>query len=156
MSLNWKFEQWKQQQKSGFDDIETYISLNISAEDIEIFSRVLLPNIIEYNGGFLNTGVNNSTYEIELVKKTFDDSIKLHSIPESEKIVNELNISDIFFNTIDSTHISTISNIAILIKNNWEYFLLKNYTEKEFIVELNGDSHEPFITFYQKVASGLG
>ena len=47
MKLNWKYEKWREQ---GFIDsyIESYISLNIYAEDIEIFSNILCPKTLEY------------------------------------------------------------------------------------------------------------
>ena len=52
MKLNWKYEKWREQ---GFtySDIESYISLNIYAEDIEIFSNILCPKTIEYKGGVI-------------------------------------------------------------------------------------------------------
>lgn len=40
-------------------------------------------------------------------------------------------------------------NISILIKHNWEYYLMKKYPDRRFIVEIIRDSFEPIVTFYE-------
>ena len=89
MKLNWKYEKCR---KQGFtySDIESYISLNIYAEDIEIFSNILCPKTIEYKGGVILSWWAVSDEDIEEIKKTFDEGLRnFLSISKAEKAIND-------------------------------------------------------------------
>ena len=44
--MNWKYEKWKNSAVSEYEDIQTYIEMEIYPEDIELFSYILLPSTI--------------------------------------------------------------------------------------------------------------
>ena len=149
MKLNWKYEKWREQ---GFIDsyIESYISLNIYAEDIEIFSNILCPKTIEYKDRVILSWWAETDEDIEEIKKIFDEGIRnFLSISKSEKAINYIRLYDIFFNTSQTASDETYKNVADLIKKNWEYHLITNYPNKRFIVEIIGEYEQFGVTFYQ-------
>ena len=152
MNLNWKYNQWMKKQNCEFNDIGIYISQNIEAEDIEIFSNILMPTVIEYKGGILFCGLDLTDEDFNSTKKLFDFCLLNHkSIPDAERSANELRIYDIFFNTAGASSEKTYQNIAILIKQNWKSFLMEKYPNKKFIIEITGKNEQLGITFYQKI-----
>lgn len=151
MNLNWKYKQWMKKQNHEFNNIATYISQNIEAEDIEIFSNILMPTVMEYKGGILFCGLDLTDEDFNSTKKLFDFCLLNHkSIPSAERSTNELRIYDIFFNTAGSSSEKTYQNIALLIKQNWEFFLMKKYPDKKFIIEIAGKNEKLGVTFYQQ------
>ena len=149
MKLNWKYEKWREQ---GFIDsyIESYISLNIYAEDIEIFSKILCPKTIEYKDRVILSWWAETDEDIEEIKKIFDEGIRnFLSISKAEKAINYIILYDIFFNTSQTASDETYKNVADLIKKNWEYHLITNYPNKKFIVEIIGEYEQFGVTFYQ-------
>jgi len=149
MKLNWKYEKWREQ---GFIDsyIESYISLNIYAEDIEIFSKILCPKTIEYKDRVILSWWAETGEDIEEIKKIFDEGIRnFLSISKAEKAINYIRLYDIFFNTSQTASDETYKNVADLIKKNWEYHLITNYPNKKFIVEIIGEYEQFGVTFYQ-------
>lgn len=149
MKLNWKYEKWREQ---GFtySDIEAYISLNIYAEDIEIFSNILCPKTIEYKGGVILSWWALTDEDIEEIKKTFDEGLRnFLSISEAEKAINDIRLYDVFFNTSQTANNETYQNVAKLIQKNWEYHLMTTYPNKKFIVEIGGEYEQFGVTFYQ-------
>ena len=149
MKLNWKYEKWREQ---GFIDsyIESYISLNIYAEDIEIFSKILCPKTIEYKDRVILSWWAETDEDIEEIKKIFDEGIRnFLSISKAEKAINYIRLYDIFFNTSQTASDETYKNVADLIKKNWEYHLITNYPNKKFIVEIIGEYEQFGVTFYQ-------
>ena len=149
MKLNWKYEKWREQ---GFIDsyIESYISLNIYAEDIEIFSNILCPKTIEYKDRVILSWWAETDEDIEEIKKTFDEGIRnFLSISKAEKAINYIRLYDIFFNTSQTASDETYKNVADLIKKNLEYHLITNYPNKKFIVEIIGEYEQFGVTFYQ-------
>ena len=139
MKLNWKYEKWREQ---GFIDsyIESYISLNIYAEDIEIFSKILCPKTIEYKDRVILSWWAETDEDIEEIKKIFDEGIRnFLSISKAEKAINYIRLYDIFFNTSQTASDETYKNVADLIKKNCEYHLITNYPNKKFIVEIIGE-----------------
>ena len=149
MKLNWKYEKWREQ---GFIDsyIESYISLNIYAEDIEIFSKILCPKTIEYKDRVILSWWAETGEDIEEIKKIFDEGIRnFLSISKAEKAINYIILYDIFFNTSQTASDETYKNVADLIKKNWEYHLITNYPNKKFIVEIIGEYEQFGVTFYQ-------
>ena len=46
--MNWKYEKWKNSAVSEYEDIQTYIEMEVYPEDIELFSYILLPSTILY------------------------------------------------------------------------------------------------------------
>ena len=149
MKLNWKYEKWREQ---GFIDsyIESYISLNIYAEDIEIFSNILCPKTIEYKDRVILSWWAETDEDIEEIKKIFDEGIRnFLSISKAEKAINYIRLYDIFFNTSQTASDETYKNVADLIKKNLEYHLIKNYPNKKFIVEIIGEYEQFGVTFYQ-------
>ena len=97
MNLNWKYNQWMKKQNCEFNDIGIYISQNIEAEDIEIFSNILMPTVMEYKGGILFCGLDLTDEDFNSTKKLFDFCLLNHkSIPDAERSANELRIYDIF------------------------------------------------------------
>ena len=150
MKLNWKYEKWREQ---GFtySDIEAYISLNIYAEDIEIFSNILCPKTIEYKGGVILSWWAVSDEDIEEIKKTFDEGLRnFLSISKAEKAINDTRLYDVFFNTSQTANDETYQNVAEIIKKCWECHLLRTYPDKKFIVEISGEYEQFGITFYQE------
>jgi len=94
MKLNWKYEKWREQ---GFIDsyIESYISLNIYAEDIEIFSNILCPKTIEYKDRVILSWWAETDEDIEEIKKIFDEGIRnFLSISKAEKAINYIILYD--------------------------------------------------------------
>ena len=150
MNLNWKYNQWAKKQNCEFNGIDTYISQNIEAEDIEIFSNILCPKTIEYKGGVILSWWAVSDEDIEEIKKIFDEGLRnFLSISEAEKAINDIRLYDIFFNTSQTAHNETYQNIAKLIQKNWEYHLMTTYPDKKFIVEIGGEYEQFGVTFYQ-------
>lgn len=149
MFKNQKYEQWKNSQCDR-KDIETYIGLEISPEDIEIFSNILFPEIIEYKNYIVHIPSESNEQEIRDIEKLINQWMQ--SSKEQENIEKNLNftlISDIFLNTCSQSSLSTLNNIAILIKSNWEKHLEHKFPDKKFIVEIISKDEEPAVTFYQ-------
>ena len=150
MNLNWKYNQWAKKQNCEFNGIDTYISQNIEAEDIEIFSNILCPKTIEYKGGVILSWWAVSNEDIEEIKSTFDRGLQnFLSISEAEKAINDTRLYDVFFNTSQTAHNETYQNVAKLIQKNWEYHLMTTYPDKKFIVEIGGEYEQFGVTFYQ-------
>ena len=151
MNLNWKYNQWAKKQNCEFNGIDTYISQNIEAEDIEIFSNILMPTVMEYKGGILFCGLDLTDEDFNSTKKRFDFCLlNCKSISDAERSANELRIYDIFFNTAGDSSEKTYQNITILIKQNWEFCLMKKYPNKKFIIEITGQNEQLGVTFYQQ------
>ena len=86
------------------------------------------------------------------IKKNFDDWNASHGGQVAQWMTNKTLVSNIFLNSITpETLSSTLIQIAKLIQHNWEYFLIKNYPDKKFVVEI-GDMEwgDPYVTFYQQ------
>lgn len=146
---NWKYKKWREQGWE-YQDIGAYIGMEIYPEDIEIFSTVLLPNLIEYkNRIFIHDNISNNEAD---ARKCIDLLILNFGIDDAEKLINRVRITDLFINKIDNTEHSTCMNIAKLIKHNWEYHLLKKFPNKDFIVAIIGEAFEPEVVFYQKTS----
>ena len=90
MNLNWKYNQWAKKQNCEFNGIDTYISQNIEAEDIEIFSNILMPTVMEYKGGILFCGLDLTDEDFNSTKKRFDFCLlNCKSISDAERSANE-------------------------------------------------------------------
>lgn len=152
MDINWKYEKWKDSPVSMYKDIETYIAMEIPPEDIELFSFVLLPNTILYRDRVIMIDIDGSGDVVTAIKKNFDDWASSHGSQTAQWMTNKTLVSNVFLNSIASeTSSSTLIQIAKLIQHNWEYFLIKNYPDKKFVVEI-GDMEwgDPYVTFYQQ------
>ena len=152
MKTNWKYEKWKDSPVSMYKDIETYIAMEIPPEDIELFSFVLLPNTILYRDRVIMIDIDGSGDVVTAIKKNFDDWASSHGSQTAQWMTNKTLVSNVFLNSIASeTSSSTLIQIAKLIQHNWEYFLIKNYPDKKFVVEI-GDMEwgDPYVTFYQQ------
>ena len=152
MKTNWKYEKWKDSPVSMYKDIETYIAMEIPPEDIEFFSFVLLPNTILYRDRVIMIDIDGSGDVVTAIKKNFDDWASSHGSQTAQWMTNKTLVSNVFLNSIASeTSSSTLIQIAKLIQHNWEYFLIKNYPDKKFVVEI-GDMEwgDPYVTFYQQ------
>lgn len=146
---NWKYEKWLQEM-SGCNvvrDRRTYINLEIYPEDLEILIPVLMPKTFEIEG-LVFFDVNGDSEQI--IRSAYENPDPLGRLDyERQKDWNSINVNDIFLNNCDNSSDETMQNIANLIKNNWEYHLIKTYPENKFIVEIYGDYFEPYVTFYQ-------
>ena len=152
MKTNWKYEKWKDSPVSMYKDIETYIAMEIPPEDIELFSLVLLPNTILYKDRVIMIDIDGSGDVVTAIKKNFDDWTSSHGSQTAQWMTNKTLVSNVFLNSIaPETSSSTLIQIAKLIQHNWEYFLMKNYPDKKFVVEI-GDIEwgDPYVTFYQQ------
>ncbi len=152
MKTNWKYEKWKDSPVSMYKDIETYIAMEIHPEDIELFSFVLLPNTILYRDRVIMIDIDGSGDVVTAIKKNFDDWASSHGSQTAQWMTNKTLVSNVFLNSIaPETSSSTLIQIAKLIQHNWEYFLMKNYPDKKFVVEI-GDMEwgDPYVTFYQQ------
>ena len=119
---NWKFKKWKEEGWT-YQDIDAYIGMEIYPEDIEIFSTILLPNLIVYKDRiFIYDNIFKDEFD---AKKSIDSLILSFGLDDAEKLINRVRIPELFINNIDNTEPSTRMNIAKLIKHNWEYHLLK-------------------------------
>lgn len=148
---NWKYKKWEgEMKKSPYDteyNLRIYRSLEIYPEDIEIFMTVLIPKIFEINGTvFFDIDGDGEPFVREAYCKK--DTIK-RSECERQKDWNSINVGNIFFNNRDNSTDQTLMNVAILIKNNWECYLTKKYPNKDFVVEITGESFDPEVTFYE-------
>jgi len=148
---NWKYIKWEgEMKKSPYDteyNLRIYRSLEIYPEDIEIFMTVLMPKIFEIDGKvFFDIDGDGEPLVREAYQKK--DPIK-RSESERQKDWNCINVGNIFFNNLDNSTDETLMNISMLIKHNWEYYLIKQYPDRRFIVEIIGDSFEPIVTFYE-------
>ena len=152
MKTNWKYEKWKDSPVSMYKDIETYIAMEIPPEDIELFSLVLPPNTILYKDRVIMIDIDGSGDVVTAIKKNFDDWTSSHGSQTAQWMTNKTLVSNVFLNSIaPETSSSTLIQIAKLIQHNWEYFLMKNYPDKKFVVEI-GDIEwgDPYVTFYQQ------
>lgn len=150
---NWKYKKWEEEMKNSIYDTEydlrIYRSLEIYPEDIEVFMTVLMPKIFEIDGKvFFDVDGDGESYVRQAYSK--EDTIK-RSESERQKDWNSVKIGDIFFNNRDNSTTETLMNIAKLIKNNWEYYLIKKYPTRKFIVEITGDACDPEVTFYEEL-----
>lgn len=144
---NWKFKKWKEEGWT-YQDIDAYIGMEIYPEDIEIFSTILLPNLIAYKDRiFIYDNIFKDEFD---AKKSIDLLILSFGLDDAEKLINRVRIPELFINNIDNTEPSTRMNIAKLIKHNWEYHLLKKFPNKDFTVEITGGKFDPEVVFYQK------
>ena len=86
------------------------------------------------------------------IKKNFDDWNASHGGQVAQWMTNKTLVSNIFLNSITpETSSSTLIQIAKLIQHNWEYFLMKNYPDKRFVVEIGDiEWEDPYVTFYQQ------
>ncbi|MDO4230478.1 MAG: hypothetical protein Q4C98_11745 [Capnocytophaga sp.] len=146
---NWKYEKWLKEM-SGYNvvrDIRTYINLEIYPEDLEILITILMPKTFEIDE-LVFFDINGDGEQI--VRSAYEVPDPLGRLGfERQKDWNSISVSDIFFNNRDNSSDETMQNIAKLIKNNWEYHLIKLYPNKKFIVEVYGEYFDPYITFYQ-------
>ncbi len=149
--MNWKYEKWKNSAVSEYEDIQTYIEMEIYPEDIELFSYILLPSTILYKDRVIIVDIEKNNDYIKNSMKSFDDWDSSHGGKTAQWMINKTLISNIFCNSIEpETSGSTLIRIAELIKYNWEFFLSKNYPNKEFIIEIGDiEWEDPYVTFYQ-------
>ena len=149
--MNWKYEKWKNSAVSEYEDIQTYIEMEIYPEDIELFSYILLPSTILYKDRVIIVDIEKNDNYIKKYIKSFDDWDSSHGGKTAQWMINKTLISNIFCNSIEpETSGSTLIRIAELIKYNWEFFLSKNYPDKKFIIEIGDiEWEDPYVTFYQ-------
>ena len=96
--------------------------------------------------------IDGSGDVVTAIKKNFDDWASSHGSQTAQWMTNKALVSNVFLNSIaPETSSSTLIQIAKLIQHNWEYFLMKNYPDKKFVVEI-GDMEwgDPYVTFYQQ------
>ena len=152
MSVNWKYKKWKDSPVSEYKDVESYIGMEILPEDIELFSYILLPNTVLYKERVIMIDIDENEDVVVSIKKNFDDWNASHGGQVAQWMTNKTLVSNVFLNSITpETSNSTLIQIAKLIQHNWEYFLMKNYPDKKFVVEI-GDIEwgDPYVTFYQQ------
>lgn len=149
---NWKYMAWRNKMllsvyRNTENSIRAYIQMNVYPQDIEIFMGILMPKFFKINGRvfFDIDGESELVIRNAYSKK---DTIR-RSETERQKDWNSVNIGEIFLDNLDKTSDTTLRNIAILIKHNWEYYLKRNFSDNEFVVEIYGDDFDPWITFYQ-------
>ena len=152
MKTNWKYKKWKDSPVSEYKDIETYIGMEVFPEDVELFSYILLPNTILYKDRVIMIDVDENGDVVASIKKNFDDWNASHGGQVAQWMTNKTLVSNIFLNSITpETLSSTLIQIAKLIQHNWEYFLMKNYPDKRFVVEIGDiEWEDPYVTFYQQ------
>ncbi|WP_230659491.1 hypothetical protein [Psychrobacter sp. I-STPA10] len=148
---NWKFKKWVDWIQNSLSNVPTnissYISLEIYPEDVEIISTILLPNTFEHRGIILLD--IEGCYEKE-ISENFDSGIlNMPNIMETQESMNRLVISEVFFNTSDKSSDGTLMSVAQLIKSNWEYYLIKKYPDRNFVVKIVGETFNPVVTFYE-------
>ena len=152
MSVNWKYKKWKDSPVSEYKDVETYIGMEILPEDIELFSYILLPNTVLYKERVIMIDIDENEDVVVSIKKNFDDWNASQGGQVAQGMTNKTLVSNVFLNSITpETSNSTLIQIAKLIQHNWEYFLMKNYPDKKFVVEI-GDIEwgDTYVTFYQQ------
>lgn len=150
---NWKYEAFLEEQKDWvYDDPNytpdqnDYISLNIFPEDLEIMMDLLIPRLFYYkNMVFLC----RTDHDKEYIISTMDKKSSTLSDKEKQKVLNMEKLEHVFFDKWYEVSESTAINIAKLIKHNWEYHLQKEYPDRKFIVEIGGETFEPWISFYE-------
>ena len=152
MKTNWKYKKWKDSPVSEYKDVETYIEMEVFPEDIELFSYILLPNTILYKDRVIMIDIDGNEEVVASIKKNFDDWNASHGGQVAQWMTNKTLVSNIFLNSITpETSSSTLIQIAKLIQHNWEYFLMKNYPDKRFVVEIGDiEWEDPYVTFYQQ------
>ena len=148
---NWKFRKWVVWIKNSPSDIPTdvwhYINLEIYPEDIEIMSTIFMPTTFEHRGIILLNIEGSHENEI---RDMFDKGLtNLSNITEAQESMNRLILTHVFFDHYEKSSESTLMNIAKLIQHNWEYFLIKKYPDRQFVVKIVGESFEPVVTFYE-------
>ena len=108
---------------------------------------VLMPKIFEIDERvFFDIDGDAEHYVREAYLK--EDTIR-YSESERQEDWNSVKVSEIFFNNSDNVADTTLMNIAKLIKHNWEYYLIKNYPNRHFIVKIVGENFDPVVTFYE-------
>ena len=149
--MNWKYEKWKKAPVSEYKDIQTYIGMEVYPEDIELFSYILLPSTILYKDRVIVVDIEKNDNCIKDIKENFDDWNSSHGGKTAQWMINKTLVSNIFLNsTKPETSASTLIRIAKLIKYSWEFYLLKNYPDKEFVIEIGDiEWEDPYVTFYQ-------
>ena len=126
--------------------------MEVFPEDVELFSYILLPNTILYKDRVIMIDVDENGDVVASIKKNFDDWNASHGGQVAQWMTNKTLVSNIFLNSITpETLSSTLIQIAKLIQHNWEYFLMKNYPDKRFVVEIGDiEWEDPYVTFYQQ------
>ena len=152
MKTNWKYKKWKDSPVSEYKDIETYIGMEVFPEDVELFSYILLPNTILYKDRVIMIDIDGNGDVAASIKKNFDDWNASHGGQVAQWMTNKTLVSNIFLNSITpETSSATLIQIAKLIQHNWEYFLIKSYSDKRFVVEIGDiEWEDPYVTFYQQ------
>ena len=152
MKTNWKYKKWKDSPVSEYKDIETYIEMEVFPEDVELFSYILLPNTILHKDRVIIIDIDGNEEVVASIKKNFDDWNASHGGQVAQWMTNKTLVSNIFLNSITpETSSSTLIQIDKLIQHNWEYFLMKNYPDKRFVVEIGDiEWEDPYVTFYQQ------
>ena len=150
MKTNWKYKKWKDSPVSEYKDVETYIE--VIPEHIELFSYILLPNTILYKDRVIMIDIDGNEEVVASIKKNFDDWNASHGGQVAQWMTNKTLVSNVFLNSITpETSSATLIQIAKLIQHNWEYFLMKNYPDKRFVVEIGDiEWEDPYVTFYQQ------
>lgn len=148
---NWKFKSWKKEMQSSVYCVDfslrAYMQTEVYPEDIEIFLNVLMPKAF-YIDDRIFFDIDGECEEI--IRQAYDtpDTIE-RTASERQKDWNSISVGEIFLNNRDNSSDTTIMNIAYLIKRNWEMYLEEIIKDGKFIVEIYGDTSEPWITFYQ-------
>lgn len=146
---NWKYEKWLREM-SGYNvpqNRRTYINLEVYPEDLEILIPILMPKTFEIEG-LVFFDINGDGEQI--IRSAYEIPDPLGRLEcDRQKDWNSISVSNIFLNNCDNSSDETMQNIANLIKNNWEYHLMKKYPNNKFIVEIYGDDFDPYVTFYQ-------
>ena len=152
MKTNWKYKKWKDSPVSEYKDVETYIEMEVFPEDVELFSYILLPNTILHKDRVIIIDIDGNEEVVASIKKNFDDWNASHGGQVAQWMTNKTLVSNVFLNSITpETSSATLIQIAKLIQHNWEYFLMKNYPDKRFVVEIGDiEWEDPYVTFYQQ------
>lgn len=149
MFENWKFHIWKKEQIDR-NDIDAYIGYKIYPEDIEIFSNILYPDLMEYKNCIIKLPSGCTPDEKEDIQLLFDSWLNKNlPIDQIEKIMNHTMVSEIFFETANNSSISTLENVANLISINWDICLKRKFPQKNFEVIVSNEDGEIFLTFSQ-------
>jgi len=151
---NWRYENWINddvnfQKKYSDNGIYDYISWEVYPENIEIFINVLSPSTIVYKDRVLRC--ENESQQ-ESICQHFDSwLLEEKDVHVAQGQVNLCNVADIFLNTSEDTSDSTINNLALLIKDNWEFYLCKKYPDRNFEVYITGESLNTYVNFFERI-----
>lgn len=143
MELN-RFSNWKSRwSEADLKDEWDYINETIHPEDFLLLSKLLNPELIEYEGLiFLQRNFSETVYL----------SLSRTNRQGIQKDINSIKVFELFDACSEIVNDATFEAIGKFIQQSWTDYLKRTFPERNFIVELIIDTcnYGPILRFYQE------